>query len=202
VTGRMFKFSELTFVSESSNKHLEYEKLLGISGLRWSKRALAEPQNVSITEQALQKLNFLVPQMEAIPFFAEHSGLVIDAWSRLPGGLTRVFLDNVGNDGICKMMSGYQREDRRASAIVVIGFHLPGGEDRTFEGRKRGRIADEPVGSLNFGWDPIFIPDGQPRDEQRTYAQMILDEKNDLSMRRAAANAFFAGLTETGRFEL
>jgi XTP/dITP diphosphohydrolase len=198
---RTFEFAELTFVSESASKHAEYEKLLGISGLRWSRRQLPEPQNVSITELALQKVEFLIPQMDAIPFFVEHTGLVVESWSKLPGGLTRVFLDNVGNGGICKMMSDYRDEERKATAITVIGFHLPGGENRPFEGRKRGRIAEEPIGSMNFGWDPIFIPDGQPSGGQRTYAQMTLDEKNELSMRRAAVNAFWEALLETGRFE-
>jgi len=201
VTSRIFKYSELTFVSENANKHAEYEKLLGISGLRWSNRPLPEPQDVDITELALQKVRFLIPQMGGVPFFVEHSGLVIHAWRRLPGGLTRAFLDNVGNEGICRMMSGHEGDDRRASAVVVIGFHLPEGEDRSFEGRKRGTISRFPIGSMNFGWDPIFIPDGQPGGERRTYGQMTLTEKNNLSMRRAAAEAFWEALLATGRFE-
>jgi XTP/dITP diphosphohydrolase len=128
--------------------------------------------------------------MTGVPFFVEHSGLVIEAWSNLPGGLAKIFLENVGNEGICRMMGDYAGDDRIATAIVVIGFHSPDGRTRTFRGECHGRIATEPAGSHNFGWDPIFIPDGQQSGQERTYGEMSREEKNHVSMRRAAAEEF------------
>jgi XTP/dITP diphosphohydrolase len=180
-------YKDLTFVSGSADKAREYRNLLGIADLRWSNRIIDEPQDASISVLAVEKLRLLAPQMTGIPYFVEHSGIVIDAWQNLPGGLTRAFLENVGNKGICRMMSAYQGPERTATAIVVIGLRLPDGRERTFEGKRRGRIADEPIGFSNFGWDPIFIPDGQATGEEKTYGQMTMEEKNRTSMRSEAA---------------
>ena len=43
-------------------------------------------------------------------------------------------------------------------------------------------IAVTPRGETNFGWDPIFIPDGY----SKTWAEMTPDEKNETSMRKPA----------------
>lgn len=188
--GQGYRYSELTFVSCNKDKYEEYRRLLGISDLRWSTRDLNKSQNVSVSAIAEEKIRDLIPQMRGIPFFVEHSGLVIESWRNLPGGLAKVFLENIGNEGICRMMRAYDGEDRAATAVVVIGFHSPDGRTRTFRGERRGRIAEEPSGSNNFGWDPIFIPDGQRHGQEKSYAEMSLDEKNCVSMRRAASEEF------------
>jgi non-canonical purine NTP pyrophosphatase (RdgB/HAM1 family) len=186
----LYKYSDLTFVSGNRDKYIEYKALLGIADLRWSERRLHESQNVSVAALVEEKIRTLETQMGGTPFFVEHTGLVIEAWRNLPGGLTRVFLDNVGNDGLCRMMRDYTGEDRVAAAIVVIGFRSPDGRVRTFTGESRGQIANEPVGSNNFGWDPIFVPKDQPGGTTKTYAEMSLDEKNRCSMRRSAVVGF------------
>lgn len=187
---QVYKYSDLTFVSCNRDKYEEYKQLLGISDLRWSTRDLTKSQNVSVSAIAEDKIKDLIPQVRGVPFFVEHSGLVIEAWRNLPGGLAKVFLENIGNEGICRMMHAYDGADRSATAVVVIGFHSPDGRTRTFRGEKHGRIADEPVGSNNFGWDPVFIPDGQRLGQAKTYAEMSLQEKNLVSMRRAASEEF------------
>jgi non-canonical purine NTP pyrophosphatase (RdgB/HAM1 family) len=183
-----YRYAELTFVSGNADKYREYRALLGISDLRWSRREIAESQHVGVDTLVNEKVRALAREMPGTPFFVEHTGLVIEAWRNLPGGLIRVFLDNVGNEGICRMMRDYT--DRAATAVVWIGFRAPDGRERLFRGQAHGRIADEPVGQSNFGWDPIFIPAGQPDGAARTYAQMPLEEKNRTSMRAAAAADF------------
>jgi non-canonical purine NTP pyrophosphatase (RdgB/HAM1 family) len=185
-----YRYSDLTFVSGNQSKLAEYRAILGISDLAWSQRESDESderQDVNIATLALEKLRRTRPKVRA-PFFVEHSGLVVDAWQNLPGGLTRLFLENVGNAGICRMMSDYAASERVVTAVAVIGLQWPDGRERMFEGRKRGVIAYEPTGTTNFGWDPIFIPDEQPPGQQLTYAEMSREDKNRISMRRAAAD--------------
>jgi len=122
--------------------------------------------------------------------------LLIDAWKELPGGLISVFMDTVGNEGICKMMRAYEGDERIARARVVIGYSHPDGGVYTFQGEVTGTISLEPRGKNNFGWDPIFIPEG----DTRTYAEMTLAEKNRTSMRRDAVDRFARFLDQ--RFEL
>jgi len=180
------RYSELTFVSGSLEKHEEYRSLLGISDLRWSNVKIPETQHLDLHVLVGEKIELVRPKLPGEPFFVEHTGLIIDAWNGLPGGLTAVFMDTVGNNGICQMLRGYRPSERTARAKVVIGFYEPERGAQTFDGEVTGTIANRPRGEFGFGWDPIFIPDG----EQQTYAEMPLEEKNRTSMRSDAVEGF------------
>jgi len=65
---------------------------------------------------------------------------------------------------------------------VLIG---PGGEERRGTGILEGRIAEEPRGTGGFGYDPVFVPDG----EQQTVAELGDDWKSRNSHRARAARA-------------
>ena len=58
-------------------------------------------------------------------------------------------------------------------------------EPQIFEGECRGNINYAPVGDMGFGYDPLFVPDG----ETRTFAQMELEEKKAISHRGNAIRA-------------
>jgi XTP/dITP diphosphohydrolase len=190
------KYSSLTFVSGNQSKYLEYVTLLRIADLKLSEIAVTEPQSMNLELLVHAKIQEIKKKLPDKPFFVEHTGLIIDAWKGLPGGLTQAFMDTVGNNGICKMMHAYKNEERSARAKVVIGYYHESSGEQTFEGEANGHIAPEPQGTHNFGWDPIFIPEGS--DE--TFAEMTLDEKNRLSMRREAADKFRRFLAQ--HFEL
>ena len=55
-----------------------------------------------------------------------------------------------------------------------------------FTGKCTGTLLEKPQGTAGFGYDPLFVPDG----DTRTFAQMSLDEKNKFSHRRKAMDAF------------
>jgi non-canonical purine NTP pyrophosphatase (RdgB/HAM1 family) len=187
------KYSSLIFVSRNEDKYREYRDLLGMPKLKISKMPIEEPQNMSLDLLVREKIKKVAPQLPDVPFFVEHTGLIIDAWKGLPGGLTSLFMDTVGNEGICKMMRGYHRNERRARARVVIGFFHPDiGDPATFPGEISGIIAPEPRGSANFGWDPIFIPQGY----SKSYGEMSLAEKNQSSMRKSVVDLFKAYLAD------
>jgi XTP/dITP diphosphohydrolase len=181
------KYSSLVFVSNSEQKYDEYCKILGIGDLKLSKIPVVEPQNLDVHLVVKEKINLIMNQIPpGVPFFVEHTGLMIDAWKGLPGGLTKSFMDTVGNDGICRMLKTYEGEERTARAKVVIGYYHPIHYSRTFSGEVMGKIASEPHGKNGFGWDAIFIPDG----ETKTYGEMNLEEKNRTSMRKSATDQF------------
>ena len=180
------KYADLVFVSSGRDKYLEYRTILGIPDLQWSNIKVTESQLMNIEVLVEEKIKRIRPQLPRDPFFVEHTGLSIDAWKGMPGGLIGVFMDTVGNEGICKMMRAYRGDERTARARVVIGYSAPEGGQYTFQGEVIGQIAQQPRGSLNFGWDAIFIPAG----ETRTYAEMPLEEKNKTSMRKMAVDNF------------
>lgn len=183
----MKTLSGLTFVSNNEHKLLEYMEILGIHDLRSIKVKFVEPQSFNVQTVVDEKIKRVLEEHPDDPpcFFVEHTSLAIDAFHGLPGGLIPEFMTTVGNDGICKMLVGFKNQ-RTARAKVVIGLCYPPKKKIFFEGEVVGRIADRPRGENNFGWDPIFIPNEDPKG--RTFAEMSLEEKNQWSMRQKAAS--------------
>lgn len=70
-------------------------------------------------------------------------------------------------------------EDKSAYGLCAISFMNKNfSRAKIFIGRTNGNIV-HPRGSQNFGWDPIFLPEGS----SKTYAEMSNEEKNSISHR-------------------
>jgi inosine triphosphate pyrophosphatase len=90
------------------------------------------------------------------PVLVEDVAVTLTVMGKLPGTFIKWFLQELGNDGICKLADGL--ENRRA--VVSICYALYNGQDiRFFDSHVAGSIAPEPRGEA-FGWNPLFIPDG------------------------------------------
>ncbi len=76
------------------------------------------------------------------------------------------------------------KEDKRAHYTSAIALVYPSGKEVTAEGYMYGKIIDTPRGERGFGYDPIFVMDG----ENRTVAEMTDEEKNAVSHRAKALN--------------
>jgi XTP/dITP diphosphohydrolase len=77
--------------------------------------------------------------------------------------------------------------------VCVIAYVDPAtGEERRFEGRCTGRLAETPRGTGGFGYDPAFIPDDG--DGTRTMAELSEAEKDAISHRGLAARKLLAWL--------
>jgi XTP/dITP diphosphohydrolase len=102
-----------------------------------------------------------------------------------------------GNDPVGWMLAelaGIEGERRRARYVCELVALSPAHDELRGTGTLRGRIAHEPRGSEGFGFDPIFIPDG----EQQTVAELGNDWKTEHSHRANAARALLASLGEPG----
>ena len=82
--------------------------------------------------------------------------------------------------------------DRRARYVCELVALSPDGEERRGTGTLEGTIAVEPRGDEGFGYDPIFVPDG----ETRTVAELGDDWKRTHSARARAAAALRAELAQ------
>lgn len=122
------------------------------------------------------------------PVLVEDVSVTFHALKRLPGPLIKWFLETLGNEGLCRLLDGYP--DRSARAEVMYGYCDEAGI-RTFHGVVEGHIAKEPRGETNFGWDPVFIPNGET---EHTWAEMTGDEKHATSMRKIALEKLAAYL--------
>lgn len=115
----------------------------------------------------------------SVAFIVEDTGFYIDCLPGLPGPLIKWFLKTIGRKGIyeiCKKFDNYS-----AHNISIIGYRDEKGQIKFFKGETKGKVVLE-RGEDGFGWDPIFVPEG----EDRTYAEMSPGEKNEISMRRKA----------------
>lgn len=133
------------------------------------------------------------------PVMIEDTSLGFNALGGLPGPYIKWFLESVKQEGLVKMLQGF--DDKGAVAKCVFAYATgPNDSDVTiFEGECRGTVV-APVGSGGFGWDPIFHPDGEA--EGVTFASMSKEEKNKISHRARAlqkVKEHFAATTEGER---
>ncbi len=172
--------SEIVLITGNVNKVREYERLLGVQ-LDYQNLDLPEIQATDVRQVARNKAENAYG-IVGRPCFVDDTGLTIEAWGQLPGALIRWFLDNVGNEGLLKMLDSNQ--SRSAYVTTAIGYCDKNGF-KLCEGRINGIIANEPKGDNGVGYDTIFIPENQTK----TFAEMTNEEKDSRSMRALAAAA-------------
>lgn len=168
------------FATSNKNKFLEASRVLEKYGVElvlfsYEKKEL---QSTDLGEIALQSALIAYTYLNA-PVVVEDSGLFIKALRGFPGPYSSYVYKTIGLEGVLKLMKGV--EDRSAYFEAAVAIVLPPFE-RVFYGRVEGRIAESPRGSAGFGFDPIFIPER----ENRTFAEMGIDEKNRFSHRARA----------------
>ena len=123
---------------------------------------------------------------------AEDSGLEVDALGRRPGVLSARYAPE-GAPAIAKLLDELEgveeRGARYASELVLLAAD---GRELRGTGTLEGRIAHEPAGSEGFGYDPVFIPEG----EDRTVAELGNEWKAEHSHRARAARALRCALAD------
>jgi XTP/dITP diphosphohydrolase len=115
----------------------------------------------------------------------EDSGLEVEGLGGAPGIKSARFAGGMHVDRLLAELSGLEGDGRRARYVCELVALSPEGDEQRGTGILEGRIADEPRGSEGFGFDPIFVPEG----EERTVAELGDDWKADNSHRARAAAA-------------
>jgi inosine triphosphate pyrophosphatase len=172
----------LTFVTSNAGKAREAAVFLGRE-VAVKDVEIPEIQSLDFVEVVCAKAIVAAGALR-VPVLVEDSGLAVAPWGGFPGPLTKwVTARLAGYDGLAKMLEGFT--DRSAEAVSVLAVARPGeavDEVVVAEGRVRGSIALHPRGTNGFGWDVLFIPEG----DTRTWAEMSEDEKNRDSHRARA----------------
>ena len=88
-------------------------------------------------------------------------------------------------DRLLAELASIEAEGRRARYVCELVAVSPDGDELRGTGILEGRIADEPSGSEGFGFDPIFVPDG----EEQTVAELGDEWKAENSHRARAARS-------------
>lgn len=149
----------------------------------------------SFADNALLKAR-AVAEATGLVSIADDSGLCVDVMGGMPGIFSARWSGQHGDDAANVALLLAQIEEipdelRTAQFVCAAALAEPGDAGRAFEGKLRGSLTRAPRGANGFGYDPIFVPEG----EQRTSAELSADEKDAISHR---GRAFRALSTELG----
>jgi XTP/dITP diphosphohydrolase len=130
-----------------------------------------------------------------LPSVADDSGLAVDALNGMPGVLSARWAgrhgDDLANLNLLLGQLGDVPDERRGAAFVcAAALVVPDGPEEVVHGEWGGRVARAPRGSNGFGYDPIFVPEG----EERTAAELSPEEKDADSHRGRAFRALLPHL--------
>jgi XTP/dITP diphosphohydrolase len=123
-----------------------------------------------------------------LPLIVEDAGLFIDALNGFPGPYSAYVYKTVGNKGLLKLMENIEnRKARFQSVIAYYSAELK--SPMYFKGEVAGEITrEERRGKRDpgFGFDPVF----KPASSDKTFAEMVIMEKNKYSHRAKALRKF------------
>lgn len=149
---------------------------------------------VTFAENALIKARAAAAHT-GLAAFADDSGICVDVLGGAPGIFSAYWAgqkkDAAANlELLLDQLADIADPHRKAQFVSTIALVTPDGLERTVEGVWPGRVAREATGVGGFGYDPIFIPDGQPAEAERTSAELTAAEKQSQSHRARAFEAF------------
>ena len=180
----------MKLVFETNNRH-KLEELQAILGNSFELLSLKDigcneeiPEDYSTLEENARQKAFFIYEKYGYPCFADDTGLEIKALNGEPGVLSARYAgeskDSQAN--MDKVLAKLKtKTNRNARFRTVISLVIDGNE-QMFEGIVDGEIISEKKGNTGFGYDPIFLPNGF----QKTFAEMSLNEKNQISHRARA----------------
>lgn len=169
--------ADWVFVTSNEYKWLEAQRILGYAVQRTALE-LEELQAESVAAVALEKARSAYARLRR-PVIVEDAGIEISALGGFPGPFIKYWEKLGGLESICRAADGLG--DRRVRAVCALGFCSELGSE-VVVGAVEGTLAVHPRGSNGFGWDAIFVPQG----EGRTFGEMTASEKDARSHRRRA----------------
>ncbi len=177
---------ELKFITSNKGKLAEAQTALGKLGFTVLVHSaeVVEIQADTIEEVARHKAEQLLNVVEP-PYFLEDAGFSVVALKGFPGVYSHYVLETLDCEGILALLEHAPKHGRAAYFKAVVAYVDQKRAIRLFEGRVDGQVAMEQKGTGGFGFDPIFVPDG----ETRTFAEMSTEEKSVISHRGRALYA-------------
>jgi XTP/dITP diphosphohydrolase len=176
----------LVVATHNSGKLREMRELLaphGFEAVSAGELGLPEPDEsgTSFAENAIIKAE-AAARASGLPAMADDSGLCVEALDNAPGIYSARWAGEAKD--FAAAMARIEREvaargpgaSRRAHFVSAIALARPDAGTRVFEGKVFGDLVFPPRGTLGFGYDPIFRPDGHAR----TFGEMISEEKHGI----------------------
>lgn len=187
--------SRLLLATRNSKKLVELRRILadaGVAGVEVvglddvPEFPEAPETGATFEENALAKAADAA-RASGLPAVADDSGLSVDALNGMPGVLSARWAGRHGDDQanldlVLAQLGDVPDERRGAAFVAAAALVTPDGAETVVRGSWPGTIVREPRGSNGFGYDPIFVPEG----ESRTSAELSSAEKDADSHRGRA----------------
>lgn len=180
---------KMIIATNNAHKVIEFKRILeplGYQVISLKEAGISievEETGETFAENATLKAN-AVYHLARMPVIADDSGLCVEALDGAPGVYSARYggegLDDQGrNLLLLKNMEGIT--NRKAKFVCAIVLVQENGEVQAFLGESPGEIGFEERGEYRFGYDPVFVVNGQ------TFAEMPPEEKDRLSHRGRAS---------------
>ena len=187
-TGNAGKAREINRLLEGTGLSARPQSDFGVTG--------AEETGLTFVENAILKARHAA-RHAGLPAIGDDSGLEVEALQGAPGIYSSRFAGPGADDGdnnaqLLERLEGVADADRRARfvCVMVLLRHADDPTPLICEGHWNGRILHEPRGQGGFGYDPLFLPEG----EARSAAELDPAEKNAVSHRAQALKALLDAL--------
>ena len=184
----MNKEFKLIFATKNKGKYDEVKKMMPKNINLMSLNDLYFNEDIEETGETLMqnakiKSDFIFNKYR-INCFADDTGLEIDSLNGLPGVYSARFAGKSCNtqeniEKVWDLLTGYKNKKARFKSVFSLNLN---GKTFFFEGKIDGEIIFQRKGQNGFGYDSIFIPKGYTK----TFAELNLIEKNNISQRSEA----------------
>jgi XTP/dITP diphosphohydrolase len=188
---------KLVFATNNQHKLKELQAILGDHFELLSLKdigCLEEiPEEQPTLEGNARQKAFHVYEKFGYSCFADDTGLEIEALNGEPGVFSARYAGEAKDPqaNMDKVLVKLKNEDNRKARFRTVISLVLNGEEKQFEGIVEGEITREKRGDSGFGYDPIFLPAGY----NKTFAEMDLSEKNEISHRARAVQKLVAYLS-------
>ena len=189
---------KLVFATQNENKAQEiqsllpeYFKIISLKDIRCFDEI---PETAETLEgNSLLKASF-ISETYNLNCFADDTGLEIEALDNRPGVYSARYAgpEKSAAANINKVLLELEGKTARNAQFRTLITLILNKSTFSFEGIVRGEIISEKRGENGFGYDPIFVPEG----EIKTFAEMSLEEKNKHSHRARAFQKMIEFLNE------
>jgi len=200
------KDAPMNFIIATNNPHklTELQRILtplGISAFSAKERGVSldevEETGSTFEENAYLKAHAAC-QATGLPAIADDSGLAVDALNGAPGIYSARYAgeDATNEQRIAKLLGELDKtgsHDRGAKFVCAVCCVFPNGDRLAMRGECRGTIGLKPAGDGGFGYDPVFIVNGDDGGEI-SFAQLPPEQKDAISHRGEALRKMRAEL--------
>jgi XTP/dITP diphosphohydrolase len=190
--------TRIVVASHNKGKIVEINDLVrpfGLEAVSAGSLGLPEPEETEATFAGNARLKAVASMLgSGLPSLSDDSGLEVDALGGAPGIYSARWAGETKDFGLAMKKVAEELTQRhawtapgpRANFVCALCLAVPGQEPLVFEGKVHGHLVWPPRGSKGFGYDPMFIADG----ETLTFGEMDPQTKHSMSHRARAFKLF------------